>query len=268
MQDKSLDLKVVAGVALVAMLVILIDVRMPLFRLIVGVPLVLMVPGYALMAACTGQMPGWAERVGLSLGLSLVVAVLGGFVLYLLPWEIEARSWALLLGSITLGSSGIALRRRRAYPVVPTGAITGRISRRQGVLLGLAALICVGAVGVARLGVTVQHTSFTQFWMLPISADDVPSVQLGIQSWELTQAQYRLQVTVGTRVIQEWTAIDLAPGQQWETVLEVSGVQDSAEPVVASLYRQDNPTIMYRQAVVWVGNDEEDAHVIADTDGK
>ncbi|MBV9354691.1 MAG: DUF1616 domain-containing protein, partial [Chloroflexi bacterium] len=143
------DLIVVAGVALALMG----DAPSGLVRTVVMVPLVLLLPGYALTAAVD---PEWRfdvpERLVLTLGGSLVVATLGGLVLNWTAWGLQAGSWAALLAGTTLSASALALRRRqRVRPADPMQWCRS-LELRQVLLAALAVLATAAALQIARVG--------------------------------------------------------------------------------------------------------------------
>jgi uncharacterized membrane protein len=133
---RPLDLILVASLAVVTMVATLAGVNQPVARALLALPLVLVLPGYALVAAAFPEAGrSLAERLLYGVGLSLAVAALGGFALNLTPWGLRAEAWATLLGGIALAACAIAWARRRrgdAAPELPTtraGWGSGRSSR-------------------------------------------------------------------------------------------------------------------------------------------
>ncbi|MGH2350824.1 MAG: DUF1616 domain-containing protein [Chloroflexota bacterium] len=260
--QRSIDLAVVAVLTVVAVALSLAGIEHPA-RAVVAAPLVLILPGYAL---CAAALPiGWlgrVERLVYSLGMSLVLAALGAFVLNWTPWGVQTVSWALLLGATTLGASAIAFVRRWRHPSFPdaagrTAAIrwptsSGRAALWSGASLALAALAVAGALSVARLGAAQQYRAgFTQLWILPVGEAQQPAVRLGINSRESGEVTYRLQVEAAGHVLREWPSIALHPGEQWEAVVSLSLEQVGAGPITAALYRTDTPGTAYRHVTIW-----------------
>ncbi|HLJ32606.1 MAG TPA: DUF1616 domain-containing protein, partial [Ktedonobacteraceae bacterium] len=174
MNHRSLDLFAVIAITLVAVILVLLVPADNVAGRIWTLPLVLLLPGYALTSTLfVEQTPGVVERIIFSLGLSLVIVVLGGLVLNWTPAGLRAGSWIGFLSIITIGASVVALMRRRGQ-----GRSTARWSGigkfgftfRQGLLLGLAALIVCTAVAISIRGAQQQPRSgFTQLWILPVS---------------------------------------------------------------------------------------------------
>jgi len=110
---------------LVAVLVILTDifVLVPLLsesfiRIALGLPMVLFLPGYTLIAAhfpAKKNLDG-IERTALSFGLSIAIVPLIGLGLNYTPWGIRLVPILMSLSSVTLAMCGVANFRRRQLP--------------------------------------------------------------------------------------------------------------------------------------------------------
>lgn len=139
---------VVAAVVVTGVVVFAPVLNGTLLRVLVGLPFVLFVPGYALVAALfperasdstrgapadgdgttardrrfvrprlpDGRSITGIERVVVSFGTSVTVVVLSGFALDVSPWSIRLGSVFLTLAGLTLLWTGVAVRRRRAVP--------------------------------------------------------------------------------------------------------------------------------------------------------
>jgi uncharacterized membrane protein len=227
---------------------------------ILALPLVLLLPGYALTTALfPGRMFGVAQRLIFSLALSLTIAILGGLMLNLMPSGLQAGSWAALLGGITLSACAVALVRRRGQDISTSASLRAGfigLNFRHGLLLGLSALIVCGAVAVSIIGAEHQPSpGFTQLWILPGGgANSKNTVSLGVNNMESTTMEYRLAVNVDGKVVKEWPSIDLNPNEKWEATLSLpqTGHAGNAR-IEADLYRADAPTTIYRHVVLWLG---------------
>lgn len=216
---------------------------------LLALPFVLILPGYVITGAVfpRGAL-GSIERLTVSLGLSLSVTVLGGVALNWTPWGLQPESWAVLLGGITVIAGGVTLvHYRRFYNGV---AIRPRVPLRprEGVLLALAAVLALGALGIARVGASTQQTpGFTQLWMLPSAGAGSGTVSLGVKNMEGVALTYRLQLLAGGTTIREWEAIELTPGGEWGTTVQIPSIQPDDAEVEARIVREDVPGIIYRQ---------------------
>jgi uncharacterized membrane protein len=253
------DILVVVAITLVAVALAFVLPPDWLPGRIVALPLVLVLPGYALTSALfPGREFGIHERLIFSLALSLVLVIMGGLLLNLTPWGLRTGSWAVFLTGITLGACAVALVRRRGQGISNARWLGVRnigLTFRQGLLLGLAALIVCGAVAFSIIGAEQQpYPGFTQLWILPAGGSSPKNaVRLGVSNMELTAMEYRLAVSVDGKVVKEWPAIDLNSHEQWEaTLLIPQTAHAGTAKIEADLYRTDAPTSLYRHVVLWL----------------
>src|SRR5262245_1854854 len=104
MPRKSLDLLLVftLAVAVVALAFVGDFPGLGVLRVIVGIPMVFVAPGYALLAACwpTKDLAP-AERALGTIGISLALAALDGLVLTGLGLGLRTVPWSVLLAGTT-----------------------------------------------------------------------------------------------------------------------------------------------------------------------
>ncbi len=267
MNYRSVDILVVIVITIVAVALAFVVPPDSVPGRILTLPLVLVLPGYALMASGYPRRSlGAVECLVFSLGLSLVIVVLGGLVLNWTPFGLRASSWSVLLGSITLGACAVALARRRGQSIPDErdkSALYGLLgikgvglTFRQGLLLGLAVVIICGAIAVSNIGAAQQpYPGFTQLWILPAGgANPKNSVHLGVSNMESTALEYRLAVNVDGKVVNVWPSIHLKPNEKWETTLVLpQTAHGGAVRVDALLYHTNAPKTIYRHVVLWLG---------------
>src|SRR5712692_3295196 len=285
MNYKSVDILVIIVITIVAVALAFVVPPDSVPGRILTLPLVLVLPGYALMASVFPRRSlGAVECLVFSLGLSLVIVVLGGLVLNLTPFGLRASSWSLLLGSITLGACAVALARRRglrtchaertrsisalfrtchAERMRSISALFGLLrikgvglTFRQGLLLGMAVVIICGAIAISNIGAAQQpFPGFTQLWILPAGgANPKNAVRLGVSNMESTAMEYSLAVNVDGKVVKLWPSIDLKPSEKWETTLMLpQTAHTGAVRVEVVLYRTNAPATIYRHVVLWLG---------------
>ncbi|MBV9688719.1 MAG: DUF1616 domain-containing protein [Ktedonobacteraceae bacterium] len=257
MKHRSIDILVTIAVTIVAVTLTFAVTPDSVLGRIWTLPLVLVLPGYALMVAMFPRGSfGLAERLVFSLGLSLTIVILGGFALNWTPFGLRASSWSVLLGSITLGTCVVALVRRRGQSVTSSarrGLRSLVFTVRQGLLLGLAALIVCAAIIVSSVGVAQQpFAGFTQLWILPTGGANPSNVaRLGVRNMESKAMQYRLSVNVDGKVVKVWSSIDLKVNEKWEVTLVLPQTHHAAK-VEALLYHTNAPTTIYRHVVLWL----------------
>ena len=174
-------------------------------RILVGLPFVLFVPGYAFIAALfpeAGSGPtddadqGEAvvedggidglERVALSFGTSIVIVPLIGLVLNFTPWGIRLIPIVVSVTGFTLLAAAVATYRRNELPPanrfrvpyrewIDEGRSTmlepkSRVDGALNVLLVASLFLAVGSVGYA-VAVPKQGEAFTEFYLLTEGAD-------------------------------------------------------------------------------------------------
>ena len=153
-------------------------------RILFGLPMVLFIPGYTLIAAL---FPGskdidGIERVALSFGLSIAVVPLIGLALNYTPWGIRLDPIVISLVIFTVAMSIIALYRRARVPeeerfVVPLRAMqqsakeeffpakTSHLDRALSIIL-LIAIVAAVATTVYVIVVPKEGEKFTEFFIL------------------------------------------------------------------------------------------------------
>jgi len=259
MSRRYLDLVLVGVVVLIPLGLALSGVNDTAWRVGFGVPLTLFLPGYAILAATLPHSTlDKAERVLLSLGVSLVVTILGGLILNLTPWGLQSLSWAVWLGGVTLTACLIALLRRPASLRQP-GLLRPRFSAGQLAGLTLAGLVLIATAVVTLRAVALASdyaaaypaVEVVQLWAVPQTVDGQHALRIGIANHTTEMATYRLRLQQASRVLEEWPIITLPPGEAWNTRLTLPDDLSTALPVDALLYRQGAP-IAFRRAQVWL----------------
>jgi uncharacterized membrane protein len=209
-------------------------VSQTVLRVLFGIPVVLFIPGYALIAAL---FPGAKdidsmERVALSFGLSIAIVPLIGLALNYTPWGIRLDPIVVSLTLLTVGLC-IAAQFRRA--LLPPGdrfvvrfaalrhAIAGeffpqgaaRLDRALSVIL-LIAIIAAVATTVFVIVVPKEGEKFTEFFILGEKnmAADYPTllavgktgkISVGIGNHEYRNITYTVETYMETMKFDEKT---------------------------------------------------------------
>lgn len=257
MRAKAYDVMLVAGVTLLAaMLMIFLGDNM-VVRTTMGLLLVLVLPGYAMTAALfPGAELGLVEHSVIALGMSLAVTAVGGLLLNLTPWGLRSGTWLLLLAVITLAASAVALWRRRSLLVpVPDRWELG-LTAGQGIILSVAVVLVGGAMTLASTGADQQPSpGFSQFWILPASGPaDKHAFRLGVANMESTSMTYRVEIDIDGNQTVTLAAIRLSPHQTWQTTEVVPSWTwaSNSIPIEAKLYRSEAPKQVYRHVELWL----------------
>jgi uncharacterized membrane protein len=257
---RSRDLVVTAAASLASLILI----AMPFEGLLKGIvllPMVLVLPGYALAAALSP--PGTlsrSERAVYAVALSVGAAALGGLV-WQFAFELGRETWALLLASITLAGCAIAQRRRtRQTPILnqnrprPSRASPGRSRLSQlelptalTALVGVAAAIAAIVIAVDGLQEQRAESHFSALWVVPPKPNS-GAVEVGILNHQGAAHEYRLEVEARGREIEDWQGRIGSHGRK--RVLLGPGTTPPSALLVISLYRDG---VLYRRTELQTG---------------
>ncbi|HYU76016.1 MAG TPA: DUF1616 domain-containing protein [Ktedonobacteraceae bacterium] len=249
MRLKNLDL---IGTMLIAVLNVvwaLLPRQVPGVGIILALPLVFVLPGYILSEVLFHKHSfNFSSRLLLSLGLSLTIDVMSGFILNMLPGGLQALSWAVLLGLLTAAFSVGAAYLRRSSPGNRVRQPRFRFNLSGYMLFGLAMIVAIFSVLYALTGAGQQpYPGFTQLWMLPIvQTGKTCSVRLGVHNFETTPVTYRITMSVNGDQVTSWPAVLLASQGEWEHRIPIAPRTTDTVHVEAQLYRLDKPQVVYR----------------------
>jgi uncharacterized membrane protein len=179
------DLLFVASLVIFTDIFVLIPALSESFiRTALSLPLILFLPGYALIAMLFPEKTGLEglERIALSIGLSAAVVPLIGLGLNFTPWGIKVVPLLTSLSIFTLLLSGVAYARRKRLPEdmefeisfrtsalnIMNEALQKPESKTEGILkifLVISFLVLIGTFGYITF---VPHESepFTEFYIL------------------------------------------------------------------------------------------------------
>jgi uncharacterized membrane protein len=284
--QQSFDLLIVCLLALLAP--VLLTLPFALLRVPLGLGVVLVLPGYALMAALFPRRTDLdgAVRAALSVGLSAAIVPLLAITLNVLPWGIHPWPIAIALVIWILAFCGVALRRRRTFisaDLVPSSVGTLRQPHslwKEG--KGIVAIGSLFFAGLLLLGVIylliIEPASYaTEFYILgaegqaekyprQVALGQPATIALGIANQEINEQLYRVEVwavdarnTDRQALIAQIGPIKLSPGQRLERSVtwRMPWVGDDQE--VRLLLFTGTISEPYRQLRLWlnVTNDPE-----------
>jgi uncharacterized membrane protein len=239
-----------AAAVLCALLAALVPLE--IVRLIAALPLTLFLPGYAVVAVAFGSNELRAsKRLTLSIAASLMVLVLGAFVLNVFPFGLTTASWAVLLPVVVIAACrGAALRRDRPDREAAVGSLP-RPGAGSLVLGAVALLIAVAAIALAQKPLSAEDAvGFTALWMLPTDSHE-HAVAVGVVSNQHHPTSYRLEVSLGKNQSKSYR-VKLDPGEERVYEVDVPPKPDDRTHVVATLYRKQRPGAPYRRVTSWL----------------
>ncbi len=248
-------------------------------RTVLGIPIVLFIPGYVLVAAMFPKKDDIdaTGRIALSLGLSIAVVSLLGLLLNF-TFGIQILPILLTLCTYTIVLIIVAAYRRGKLPenekfCVPfyriseiiKGEINTSKSRKDMILTCLLIFSMALAAGMIFLVITTPRIGerFTEFYILDTSgkAEGYPTnlkynypseLQAGAVNHEYTIVNYTLRVALDREILME-TWFTLAHNSTWEKNLTFVPNKEGKEMKLEFwLFKEDNYTAPYRALHLWV----------------
>lgn len=263
----------------------------PWVRAVVGVPLLVFLPGYALLALLfpARRDPGdvaargldVVQRVGLSVGLSVALVVLLGIALDRSPWGVQQGPVLGALAGLTVLLALLALRARvrlppEQRPAMPRLAFPDwqRLARRERAIAAaaLACLLASGAVAGYVLTRPPPAQAYTEFALLdaeggtralPTSLEpgEQAQVLLRVVSHEGRFASFR--VVALDQMVEDgnfsgaprtlWEGeLSLQDGESWARAVDFT-LDQGRHRLAFQLWRADATEVApYRELHLWV----------------
>lgn len=286
-----LDLLLVAGLVLLTDIFVLTPgLNGSFIRVVLGMPMVLFLPGYTLVAAL---FPGkedldWIERVVLSLGLSIAVVPMMGLWLNYTAWGIRLMPIIVSLSVFTLLMCGAAYYRRRNLPGEEVLAVSFRavaldlkdeilkkpettVEKILMVLMVFSILASLGTLTYAAV-VPKEYEHFTEFYILGPGgmASNYPTeyvlgedetVIVGIVNHEYRTVNYAMDVRLENRSLdlpENMKYINLAHNETWEDTLEITPPFEGTDMKLDFLLFNDTEKeVPYRELRLWINVSEK-----------
>ncbi len=275
------DLQIVAMIIILTVLFVLLPpLNTSPVRTILGIPMVLFLPGYALIAALfprKNDLDG-IERLALSFGLSIAVVPLIGLGLNFTPFGIRLVPILVSLSVFTLAMLLIAYIRRSKLSEeerfeVPFSYMYSSLkseifSSKKGVdkILTIILILSIVASIIMLIYVIVtpkQGEKFTEFYILGdngkaegyptrLEAGKTSSVIVGITNQEYRLINYTLNISIENQTLNTMQ-VTLMHNSTWEErVLFTPEKTGDNLKLEFLLYKEENFTLPYRDLHLWV----------------
>ncbi len=247
-------------------------------RTILGLLLILFVPGYSLIAALfprKDDLDG-IERAALSFGLSVAVTPLIGLALNYTPWGIRLTPILISLSAFTIIMVFLAFLRRMRLPSderfsVPFGSFTREIKKdfkgesRTNKILSVV-LIATIVLAIATTAYIVikpkQGEKFTEFYILGpngkaadyptnITAGKTGSVIIGVVNHEYKPVNYEVVVKLNGTVLKTQN-ITLNNTQTLEVPYNFTASGTGKKEMEFLLYKLPDQSNAYRSLHLWI----------------
>ncbi len=256
MRLKNIDLIVILTIVAATIVCVFLPIHVTAIGIALALPLVFLFPGYVVTEVLSYKRPLNTTYLAiLSIGLSLAIDILSGFLLNLLPVGLRAVSWIVLLGLLTVIFALLLAFLRRGAPINESSIPAIRFRVHEYALVGLAVLIIVLSLQYAVQGVVQQpHQGFTQLWLLPPQTAKSCVLRLGVRSFESTSTTYMVTTRENGKQVNVQSSIVLAPQQEWDSAVAIPATATTDVAVDVSLYRADRPGAVYRDVHMIVHN--------------
>jgi uncharacterized membrane protein len=286
------DLLFVAGLVVLTDIFVLIPVLNESFiRIVLGLPLVLFLPGYALVAALFPTKDGLEgiERAALSVGMSVAIVPLIGLVLNNTSLGIREGPLLVSLTLFVILACVVAYIRRRKLPDNKAFGVSFRalahlfISEVLGkpqsstekilrIFLAISVLMLVGTVAYLSI-VPHEREPFTEFYILGSDgkADNYTTeyvqgesgtVIIGVTNHEHRTVNYTLDVRLENESLplpENLKNIQLEDNTTMEEPLEITpSVEGENMELQFLLFNETEKDIPYRDLRLWINVTEED----------
>ncbi len=248
-------------------------------RIILGLPLVLFLPGYALIAALfirKDDLDG-IERIALSFGLSIAITPLLGLGLNYTPFGIRLTPILIVLSVFTIALAiGAYVRRSRIREadrfVVEFGAFFKSMKEsfmtKDTKIDRILSVICIISI-VLAISITAyviitpkEGEKFTEFYVLGPGgmAEDYPTnltvgeegeVIIGVVNHEYANTSYLLEVELNGEIIDE-KSIELVHNETWESPFKFKALRKGADQKLEFLLYKVGEEGIYRSLHLWV----------------
>ena len=229
------DLTLVMGLAVAACVIAaLLPASLAAFRAPIALPLVLVLPGYAVVRAIfvPDELRG-AELALLSIAVSIAASIVTGLLLDLLSVRLTALPWMGLLAALTLGAAARGTARGNARPIsIPRLGLRG------------------GELGFTPLAPPKRTTGNSMLWLVPAPGGR-NAVCVGVINQEFHADTFTVEVVVAGAPARRFSPIKLTPGGAWSRVVDV-GSRKSV--VTATLSKAATPSAVYRNAALRAWN--------------
>lgn len=198
---------------------------------IFAVPLVFVLPGYALLEALELRTIGGAQRAVLVPALSVALAIAVALVVDFVPSGLTQRSWAIGLFAVVAAASVVAAVRGTSGIGLPRPVPLG-LHRLDVLALVVAAAVLTGGVILVRTPLAAKKAQ--GYTILSLVHGKGRAVVVGVQSGEQRRVRYRLVVGSQNHVLYRNRNLVLAPSER--TTVRIS-LSRRGQPVTATLYR-------------------------------
>ena len=246
MSRSQAEILVTAVAAVVACVAAILDAPVAVMA-VFGIML-FAAPGYLLCRLLFGSNIIGLERMAVATGLVFCVPILGGLLLDAAGVPLHRGSWLGLIAGMTLLCDIVLFARRRANATASPAqqAAHRRLPFRHILAFGIAAIIAVSGVVLARVGVSLQHyPGYTQLSLVR-PEKNAPTVDLSVGNHEGKTMRYRIVLMRDNHREAIWN-LSLANGQTWHR----SSSSPNRYTISVNLFRLPEVSKPYRYVALY-----------------
>ena len=281
-KNKNRDLQIIFALTILTLIFVLVPhLNETFIRTILGLVMVLFLPGYALIAALfieKDDLDG-IERIALSFGLSIAVVPLLGLALNFTPFGIRLVPILITLTFFTIIMTVIAYVRRKKLPddkqfEVPfremytslrSELFTKPDSKIDKILTIVLVLSIIASVSMLVYVIVTpkQGEKFTEFYILGSEgmADSYPTdillqeqghLIVGVVNHEYENVDYTMKMIMGDESLKEMQ-ISIGHNETWEQDIDFTPPYTGSDlKLNFFLYKNSNFTEPYRSLHLWL----------------
>jgi uncharacterized membrane protein len=273
--EAVVDIAVAVGLTLATTLIVLLAPLVEPARIGLSLVFVLVLPGYVLLAALYPRKDDLdlAERLALSLGLSIAVVPLIGLALNYSPWGIRLNPILAFVTLFIVIAAGVAACRRLMLPSGEARGIPLNLAlpkwprlRMADRLLALLLVLTLTGMGVGAYFLATSSPDseeFTQFYLLgpdgkaegyptTVQTGEVFALILGVVNHEGQEASYRIQATIADRPALSLDSLSLANGEKREMPVALIATRKGSNQKVEFVLYKGNDGAPYRTVYLWL----------------
>lgn len=235
-------------------------------RILLGLPLVLFIPGYALVSALFPSRQGLdgTERVALGFGLSLALIPLIALGIEYSPWRLTVGP---ILGGLLISTvvfTVVAAYRRsrlssasrfvvaRPHPRIPPPRTWDRTGQVAFGIIAISLLLLMAA-GTVIIADRLQADSTTtlaiynaegkpESYPRQLTPNQPTTVIVEVTNREGNPEQYHLRITAANEEIGHVNGISVANNATWRQPVQITTPKEGDQiPVLFELYRKNQP---------------------------
>lgn len=217
-------------------------------RLPLGLPLVVLLPGYGLLRALHPDAGRDAVmRFTISVAASISLVVFLGLAMHAVGIRIATASWTIALATLTVGADYAALVRLRPAAQAP---VTPGVPTPLAAAGVLAAFVLAGSVALSvPYSFAPASGEIVQLWAMPGDAMRPHEITVGVRN-DLSRTHYfRLIVTHADQLIAD-KALYLPPGTDLVFSIHTPAALSALTPVRAVLTAEGNASAE-RMVAIW-----------------